>query len=87
VLSHRRVTGGRDERSGTGALWTAAVLLPALCCAALPLLVATGVGAGIVLLAFGVTLGALMLGAAVVGLVFTLRRRRAQTSRLPVERI
>src|SRR6266511_3571171 len=62
VLSHRRVTGGRNERRGTGPLWTAAVLLPVLCCAALPLLVAAGTSAGIALLVVGVTLGALVLG-------------------------
>jgi hypothetical protein len=57
-----------------------------VCCAALPLLVAAGVGTGIAFLAFGVTLGALLLVAALAGLVLVLRRRRAQASRLPVER-
>jgi hypothetical protein len=73
-------------RGPSHSLWGAAVLLPALCCVALPLLAAAGAGAGIALLAFGVTLGALVFGAALVGLVFALRRRRAQASRVPVER-
>jgi hypothetical protein len=57
-----------------------------LCCAAFPLLVAAGTDVGIALLFVGVTLGALVLGVALVGLGFALYRRRARASHLPVER-
>lgn len=77
---------GRDERRPTRTLWSAAVLLPVLCCAALPLLAAAGASAGIALLGVGAALGALVLGASLVGLVLALRRHRAQACRLPVQR-
>ena len=77
---------GGNEKRPQRALWGAAVLLPVLCCAALPLFAAAGASAGIALLGVGVMLGALVLGAALVGLVLALRRRRAQACRLPVQR-
>jgi hypothetical protein len=77
---------GRDAGRRTSPLWSIAVLLPVLCCALLPVLVAAGASAGIALLAVGVTLGAMVLGVALLGFVFVLRRRRAPTGRLPVER-
>jgi len=77
---------GRDERRGAGLLGSVAILIPVLCCAAVPFLAAAGASAGIALLGLGVTLGALVLATGLIGLTLAVRPRRAQACRLPVQR-
>jgi hypothetical protein len=76
---------GPDESTRAGVLWSAAVLIPVLCCVAIPLLAVASASAGIALLGVGATLGVLLLAAGLIGLIVTLRRRRTQACRLPVQ--
>jgi hypothetical protein len=63
-----------NERRGAGILGSAAILLPLLCCAAVPFLAAAGASAGIALLGVSVILGALLLATGLIGLTLAVRR-------------